>query len=131
MANALDLFRAQHEAAQEIHARLQEIETTLSRVRGDVDRLVHDKGFLAVLQQEQNWLAAAQRTVIEVRAWREQERLRYGRAWHGDGWWRWRLPSHRRQRPARPTDGPRHRTLPNWRRSDRMRSLPRSSSIAS
>jgi hypothetical protein len=85
MANALDLFRAQHEAAQEIQARLQEIETTLSHVRGDVDRLVHDKAFLALLQQEQNWLAAAQRTVIEVRAWREQERLRY---WPGLAW-RW------------------------------------------
>ena len=49
----------------------------MSRVRGEVDRLAHDKAFLAVLQQEQNWLAAAQRTVIEVRSWREQERLRY------------------------------------------------------
>jgi hypothetical protein len=78
MANALDLFRAQHEAAQEIQARLQEIETTLSRVCGDVDRIVHDKEFRAVLQQEHNWLTAARRTVIEVRAWREQERRRYG-----------------------------------------------------
>ena len=85
MANALDLFRAQHEAAHEIQARLREIEGTLSRVRGDVDRIVHDKEFRAVLQQEQSWLAAAQRTVIEVRAWREQERLRY---WPGVAW-RW------------------------------------------
>jgi hypothetical protein len=46
-------------------------------VHGQLDLLAHDEGLRAVLLQERTWLESAQRTVSEVRAWREHERLRF------------------------------------------------------
>ena len=77
MGSALDTFRAQQEAAEQINARLSEIAALLGRVHGELDLLARDENLRAVLQQERTWLESAQRTVSEVRAWREHERLRF------------------------------------------------------
>ena len=77
MGSALDTFRAQQEAAEQTHARLSEIAALLGRVHGELDLLARDENLRAVLQQERTWLESAQRTVSEVRAWREHERLRF------------------------------------------------------
>ena len=77
MGSALDTFRAQQEAAEQTHARLSEIAALLGRVHGQLDLLAHNEDLRAVLQEERTWLETAQRTVSEVRAWREHERLRY------------------------------------------------------
>ncbi len=77
MGSALDTFRAQQEAAERIHERLSEVAVLLGHVHRQLDLLAHDEDLRAVLQQERAWLESAQRTVAEVRAWREHERLRF------------------------------------------------------
>lgn len=76
MPSALDTFRAQQEAADGVHARLTEISELLSQLKRQVGALAVNDELRAVLQQEQSWLERAQRTVSEVRAWREQEMFR-------------------------------------------------------
>lgn len=73
MPSALDTFRAQREAADGVYGRLQEVSELLKQVRQQVDVLAHNEELRAVLQGEQSWLERAERTVAEVRAWRELE----------------------------------------------------------
>jgi hypothetical protein len=77
MPSALDTFRAQQEAADGVRARLTEISDLLSHLRKQVGALAVNDELRAILQQEQSWLERAQRTVAEVRAWREQEMFRF------------------------------------------------------
>jgi hypothetical protein len=77
VGNALDAFRAQQQAAEQIQARLAEVATLLGQLRIQADALVRNEGLHAVLRQEESWLESARRTVAEVRYWREEERLRY------------------------------------------------------
>ena len=44
-----------------------------SQLRHEVDAIAHNDEMRAVLQREQSWLAQAERTVAEVREWRERE----------------------------------------------------------
>jgi hypothetical protein len=73
MPNAIDMFRAQREAADTVHARLQEIAGLLTIVRTQVDAVAGNSDFRAILQREEAWLSQASRSVSEVRAWRERE----------------------------------------------------------
>ena len=77
MPSALDTFRAQQEAADHLQARLIAISGLLAQLRQQVDALVVNDELKSILQQEQNWLERAERTVAEVRRWREQEMLRF------------------------------------------------------
>ena len=87
MANALDAFRAQREAAEQVHARLSEVSALVVRLRQQVDGLALHPELKATLRDEQMWLAQAQHTVDQVRQWRELESSRF--------WlpvlWRWVL----------------------------------------
>jgi hypothetical protein len=87
MANALDAFRAQREAAEHVHARLNEVAVLLARLRQQVDGLALHPELNATLRDEQMWLTQAQRTVEQVRQWREMES---GRLWL-PVLWRWVL----------------------------------------
>src|SRR5438105_4626490 len=87
MSSALDTFRAQREAVDSVYGRLQEVCDLLRQVRQQVDGLADDDELRAVLQREQSWLAQAQRTVEEVRRWRELEARRF---WPGV-WRRWMI----------------------------------------
>jgi hypothetical protein len=73
MPNALDAFRAQRDAADAVYERLQEIAGLLAQVRHEVDLVAGNADLHAVLQREQTWLSQAERTVAEVRTWRERE----------------------------------------------------------
>jgi hypothetical protein len=73
MANALDAFRAQREAADQVHARLVEVSNLLERLRQQVDGLALHKDLKETLRDEQMWLAKAQQTMQAVRRWREME----------------------------------------------------------
>ena len=73
MPNAIDMFRAQREAADAVHARLQEVAGMLAQLQKEVDLLAGNPDLLAVIQREEAWLSQAERTVAEVRVWREQE----------------------------------------------------------
>jgi hypothetical protein len=77
MLNAIDTFRAQREAADGVYERLQEISGLLAQVRREVDAVAGNADLRALLQREQTWLAQAERTVMEVRAWREREAQRF------------------------------------------------------
>src|SRR4051812_14397616 len=77
MPNALDAFRAQREAADAVYERVQEIAKLMAHVRQEVDLLAGNADLRAVLRQEQTWLLQAERTVAEVRTWREREAQRF------------------------------------------------------
>src|SRR3954463_7951643 len=77
MPNALDAFRAQREAADAVYERVQEIARLMAQVRQEVDLLSGNADLRAILRQEQTWLSQAERTVAEVRAWREREAQRF------------------------------------------------------
>jgi hypothetical protein len=85
--NALDAFRAQREAADAMYERVQEIAALLAQVRRQADAVAGNADLHAVLQREQTWLSQAQRTVAEVRAWREREARQFWRSVVG----RWAL----------------------------------------
>lgn len=73
MPNAIDTFRAQREAADAVHERLQEITVLLAQVRREVDLVASNADLRHVLNREETWLSQAQCTVAEVRAWRGRE----------------------------------------------------------
>jgi hypothetical protein len=85
MASALDAFRAQREAVDQVHARLTEVAALVRSVQGQVDAIAHDHGLREVLRDEQTWLERTQRTIADVRAFREQEMRRFWPA----VWRRW------------------------------------------
>jgi hypothetical protein len=76
MANALDAFRAQKEAADQVHARLTEVAALLNRLRIEVDGLVTTE-LREALREEQSLLSRAQETMAVARHFREQEMLRF------------------------------------------------------
>src|SRR5437667_3108291 len=77
MPNALDMYRAQQIAANEVHAKLSEVAALVQRVRTEVNALTQDHRVQEVLRQEQTWLEQAERTVKEVQRWRDLEAYRF------------------------------------------------------
>src|SRR5437899_1332880 len=77
MPNALDMYRAQQTAANEVHAKLSEVAALVLRVRVEVNALTQDHRIQEMLRQEQTWLEQAERTVNEVRRWRDLEAHRF------------------------------------------------------
>jgi hypothetical protein len=66
MPNALDMYRAQQTAANEVHAKLSEVSALVQQVRRDVDALAKSNDLRDLIRQEQSWLEQAERTVREV-----------------------------------------------------------------
>jgi hypothetical protein len=87
MQTALDAFRAQREAADQVHARLTEVAQLLEQLTKQVDAVAGNAELRAVLRDEQAWLRQTQQLLADVRHFREQERLRF---WPGV-WRRWVL----------------------------------------
>jgi hypothetical protein len=77
MPSAIDVFRAQRQAAEQLHNRLQEIAALLGQVRQQVNSLTLNDDLRAMLRDEQDWLTRAQLAVSEVRSFREQDMLRF------------------------------------------------------
>ncbi len=77
MPSAIDVFREQREAAEQLHARVQEISALLDRVRQHVNALVLNEDLRTVLREEKDWLVRAELAVSEVRSFREQDMLRF------------------------------------------------------
>jgi hypothetical protein len=119
MANALDTFRAQREAVDQMHARLGEVSDLLARLRVQVDGLALHKDLKDTLRDEQMWLARAQQTMQEVRRWREIESHR---VW-SPVLWRWAMafayaPD---RRPGWPAAGYAWMTEPHAAELERLR----------
>ena len=77
MASAIDVFREQREAADQVHERLMEISQLVGQLRQQVNALAMNEDLRKVLGDEQDWLTRAQLAVSEVRCFREQEMLRF------------------------------------------------------
>lgn len=77
MSTALDLFRAQQAAVEQLLERAHELSGRIGQVQAQVDALTHDLDLRAVLQDERQWLERARQMVDETRRWREQEARRY------------------------------------------------------
>jgi hypothetical protein len=77
MPRAIDVFREQREAAEQLHTRVQEISALLDQVRQQVNALALNEDLRAALREEQDWLTRAQLAVSEVRSFREQDMLRF------------------------------------------------------
>jgi hypothetical protein len=87
MESSLDTFRAQREAADQVHTRLTEVTQLLEQLTKQVDAVAGNADLHVVLRDERDWLRQAQALVADVRHFREQERLRF---WPGV-WRRWAL----------------------------------------
>lgn len=77
MPSAIDAFREQREAAEQLHTRAQEISVLLDQVRQQVNALALNEDLRIMLRQEQDWLTRAQQAVSEARSFREQDMLRF------------------------------------------------------
>ena len=77
MSSALDAFRAQREAAEQIHARLTEVTELLRGVTGQVQAVVRDDEFRKLLLEEQVWLTRSTQLVAELRRLRESEMAQF------------------------------------------------------
>lgn len=73
MANAIDIFRAQKEAVDQVHARLTEVSGLVQGLRFQVDAIAQDEKLREVISSERDWLARTREALVEVRRFREQE----------------------------------------------------------
>jgi hypothetical protein len=85
MSSALEAFRAQKEAVDQVHARLTEVAALVRGLQAQVDAIAQDQALRMFLRDEQTLLERAERTVQEVRAFRELEMRRFWPAM----WRRW------------------------------------------
>jgi len=85
MSSALEAFRAQREAVEELQARVRDLTSLLESVKDRAEALASSSQFRQLLQDEAKSLARAEDTVRAVRDLREDEMRRY---WPGV-WRRW------------------------------------------
>jgi hypothetical protein len=55
MPSAIDVFREQREATEQLHGRLQEIVSLLGQVSQQVNALALNEELRTVLREEQDW----------------------------------------------------------------------------
>jgi multidrug efflux pump subunit AcrA (membrane-fusion protein) len=77
VGNALDLFRAQQAAVEQVLDRLNDVADLLTRLNDQATQLAHDRELRQLLQEERTWLDTAHRLVNETRHWREEDTRRY------------------------------------------------------
>ena len=87
MPSALETFRAQREAAEQVHAQLQEVTALLRGITDQIQAVVHDEQFRKLLAEERGWLAQSSEFVNQLRWHRESEMRRFW-PW---AWRRWTL----------------------------------------
>ena len=77
MANALDVFREQQDAARQMHAQLVEVAVLIERLQAQIAGIANDRDLREVLREERLWLEAAKRATDDVRRWHEEEARRF------------------------------------------------------
>src|SRR5260370_38824029 len=85
MSNALDAFSAQRDAADAIHARLEETAALLRSLLAETQALAHSETLRTLLRDEQTWLVRAEPAITPMRHQREWEVHRFWPA----VWRRW------------------------------------------
>jgi hypothetical protein len=83
--NAVDLFRAQRDAAEAVQRTVQETAALQNQLRQQVDALVNDQRLGSLLRDERALLERAETLLREVRYFRERETARFWPA----VWRRW------------------------------------------
>ena len=84
---ALDEFRAQRDAVEDVRTRLDLVARLLAQLRDETDALVRDERLARLFENERACLAKAQELIAQVRYWRESE---INRLWPAV-WRRWAL----------------------------------------
>jgi hypothetical protein len=87
MPSALDVFRAQKQAAEEVQTRLREATEALHALRDDLCTLANDRALRQLLHDERAWLVQAQHFISQVEASRRHELHRFWPA----VWKRWAM----------------------------------------
>jgi hypothetical protein len=77
MSSAIEAFRAQREAAEQVQARLTEVTELLRGVASQIQAVVRDDEFRKLLSEEQVWLARSTQLVSELRRLRESEMAQF------------------------------------------------------
>jgi len=77
MPSAIDVFREQREAADQVHERLTEISQLVGQLRQQVNALAMNEELRKVLREERDWLTSAQLVVSQVRSFRLEEMTRF------------------------------------------------------
>ena len=77
MPSAIDVFREQREAAEQLHGRLQEISALLDQLRHQVNSLALNVTSGPCYGRNKTGSQRAQLAVLEVRSFREQDMLRF------------------------------------------------------
>ena len=77
MSSALDAFRAQREAAEQIHGRLADVADLLRAIRSATNAIAQDERLRTLLQEEQTWLLRTQDLIRQVQHFRESEASRF------------------------------------------------------
>lgn len=85
VSGALDAFRAQREAVDDLRARVEEIGKMIAAVSAKVDMVARDPALRDVVNAERTWLAQTERVLEQVREFREDEMRRFWPA----VWRRW------------------------------------------
>jgi hypothetical protein len=130
MASAIDMFREQREAAEQLRVRVQEIGAFLGQLRQQVNTLALNEGLRTLLREEQDWLTRAQLASPRFARFASRTCCGSGPACSDDGPSPWYSRWHRRQPQARAMRGGRSRTRPNSPPSAHGRSSRASSSTA-
>ena len=71
MPSAIETFRAQREAVEQVHTELLEVSRLLGQLSTQATALAADKELRAVMQEEQRWLTEARQMVAEARYFRQ------------------------------------------------------------
>jgi hypothetical protein len=77
MSGALEAFRAQREAVDDLRARVVEVAKLIADVTAQVETVARDPALRDVLSAERAWLAQTERVLEQVRALREDEVRRF------------------------------------------------------
>ena len=87
MPNAIEMFRAQRDAADQVHARLSDVASLLRELQAQVAALTGNRQLRDWLHEEQTLVARTEHLLAQVQYVREQEVHRYWPAI----WRRWAL----------------------------------------
>ena len=85
MGSALDVFKAQQQAVEDLYSRLTEVAALVSELKKQVDALRVADDLKDTLEAEHAWLARLHDLLRDVQSWRERELRQVRRTML----WRW------------------------------------------
>jgi hypothetical protein len=77
VSTALEMFKQQKKALEDLSQSADRIAESISSTRRDFDALARSDALTELLREEQRWITRVERAVDTVRAWREREERSY------------------------------------------------------